>query len=404
MLKFNGTDGAVPNPGLITDGTNYYGTALNSAYLGVVYELSPPSSGTGPWTETVLYSFPSGGDIFDPEAGLARDAQGNLYGTASTGGLRGTACSNGCGAVFELSPPAAPGGTWTETTLYEFQGDEDGAQPAGTLIMDSAGNLYGTTLDAGDVYGACCGTAFELSPPSSPGGTWTETVLHDFAGGSDGYWPLSGLYRDTHGDLYGTTEIGGSGGSGIVYELIPSSGGVWQEKILHPFTGGTDGGGPYDGLAENKGSLYGTAGGGGGGVCSAGCGTVFKLTPNPEGDWTFTTIYSFLGGSDGYLPVTGVAIDGEGNLYGTTFYGGDTGSKYCQLRSDSGCGVIYELSPQDNGATWNFTLLHTFDALDGWAPVALLLSHDVLWGATQQGGGYFEICSEGCGAIFAFGL
>jgi uncharacterized repeat protein (TIGR03803 family) len=408
VMKFDGADGLAPNTGLITDGKNFYGTALNSAYLGVVYELSPPSSGSGPWTETVLYSFPSGGDIWDPQAGLARDAQGNLYGTTFSGGLRGTtACSDGCGAVFELSPPSEPGGSWTETTLYEFQGNEDGGGPEGTLILDAAGNLYGTTVNGGDVYGACCGTAFELSPPSSSGGAWTETVLHDFTGGSDGEAPVAGLYRDSTGNLYGTTVTGGFGSSGTVYKLSPpSSGGAWKEKILYSFTGASDGGGPLSVLTEYKGSLYGTAEvGGSSTACSAGCGTVFKLTPNSEGVWSFTAFYSLQGQSDGSQPRSGLAVDSAGNLYGTTAQGGDV-SKPCDEKNYDGCGVVFELSPQSGGATWNYAVLHTFDGPDGFLPNALLLSHGVLWGATLQGGAVsLTVCGGlGCGVIFGLGL
>jgi hypothetical protein len=394
LLKFTyNANGFFPYSALVTDGTNLYGTTLANLPndLGVVFELSPPSSGHGPWTETVLYAFTGGSAGFNPYAGLVRDASGNLYGTTSTGGDRNSNCSGGCGAVFELSPPSQAGGSWTETTLYQFQGGSDGADPETSLILDAAGNLYGTTLNAGDVYGACCSTAFKLSPPATPGAAWTETVLHDFAGGDDGEEPFASLRFGANGELLGTTVFGGGAqNSGTVFQLTPQPTGEWSEKILYSFSGGADGGGPESEVVINDGVIYGTTVGGGLGV-----GTVFQLK-SVNGVMTETVLYPFEGGSDGAYPYSGVIRDDSGNLYGTAYRGGD--NSLCQ---GNGCGVIYELSQSDG--SWSESVLHTFDGSDGIEPYArLLYSHDALWGTTINGGKL--TCKQGCGVVFRLGL
>jgi uncharacterized repeat protein (TIGR03803 family) len=185
---------------------------------------SPAHAGT----ETVLYSF----DITTgeyPQAGLIFDAAGNLYGTTPNGG-------HGLGVVFKLSP--ASGGGWTETALYTFTGP-DGMTPYSALVMDAAGNLYGTTIGGG-TYGF--GVIFKLEPAS--GGGWTRIILHYFSGGNDGAQPYGNLIFDAAGNLYGTTYEGGSSGHGTVFTLKPASGGYWKESVLHNFSGGTDGSAP----------------------------------------------------------------------------------------------------------------------------------------------------------------
>jgi len=408
VFDFNGTDGAFIYSSLISDGTNLYGTANATipAYLGIVFELSPPASGKEPWKETILYSFTGGSGGYNPYAGLVRDSKGNLYGTAAYGGYRdGSLCSGGCGTVFELSPPSERGASWTETTLYQFKGSTDGAGPMGSLIFDPAGNLYGTTQNGGDEY-VCCGTAFELSPPSAEGGDWSETVLHDFAGGSDGENPVAALYRDAKGNLYGTTQFGGAAsGNGTIFRLSPTSGGTWTEDILHSFALSTDGGTPFDPLIEHDGAFYGTAALGGNlddcyelGI-TVGCGTVFKLVVGPGGEVNFSVLYAFEGSTDGWFPKAGVVFHASGNLYGGTLYGGDLSKKGCITPYYAGCGVVFELSPQTGGA-WKETVLHTFELSDGYEPRAtLLLSHDNLWGTTVQGGGS-STCPLGCGGVF----
>jgi uncharacterized repeat protein (TIGR03803 family) len=202
-----GSDGQCPLAGLTADANGIYGTTLlgSKSNLGTVFQLIPPPLFGGPWRERVLYGF-TGSDGAHPHAGLIADATGALYGTTWLGGTAGY------GTVFKLTPPAASGWTWwTETVLHNFTGS-DGAEPLAGLIADAAGALYGTTR-----YGGASGrgTVFKLTPPAASGGSWTETVLHGF-NGSDGDTPLAGLLADATGALYGTTEWGGPGGYGTV--------------------------------------------------------------------------------------------------------------------------------------------------------------------------------------------
>jgi uncharacterized repeat protein (TIGR03803 family) len=278
-------DGAFPAAELIFDSKgNLYGTTSstsNTCYGGTVFELSPPSGGVGPWTETVLHCFSDPYSGAAPRSSLIFDSQGNLYGVTTQGGTFD--CSDGdgvsCGVVFELSPPSEGGGSWTETVLYGFRGRGDGSTPVGRLIFDSEGNLYGTTsytwyLESGS------GVVFELSPPSGGAGSWTQTVLYTFTGASDGGSPEAGLIFDSKGNLYGTTLYGGAG-SGVAFELSPpSGGGPWTETVLYTFTGASDGGLPFAGLiSDSQGNLYGTTEEGGHCAKGTGCGVVFELSP-----------------------------------------------------------------------------------------------------------------------------
>jgi len=225
------------------------------------------------------------------------DAAGNLYGVSSNAG------QYGYGRVFELSPSVSG---WTETVLYNFTGGEDGAGPSPTqsLVFDTAGNLYGTTVDGGTLN---AGTVFKLTPKG--GGNWAESVIHSFLGNPGGY-PESGLVLDAAGNLYGTTF----GGSGAVFEISPQSGGTWKYRVLHRFQnrGRGDGSGPVTALAfDANGNLYGTTYAGGTlhcGLGQNGCGTVFKLTPTSGGGWLYRQIYKFKGESDGERP-SGKRVD-----------------------------------------------------------------------------------------------
>jgi hypothetical protein len=291
LYSFQGLpDGATPAGGVVFDKAgNLYGTTIDGGssscrsiqQCGTVYQLAPPTKEGDPWTETVLYVFKgnASNDGASPFGGLVIDSAGNLYGTTGYGGtgdcvLLGT--KMGCGTVFELSPPAQKGGNWTETVLYSFPTAKQGYVPWGNLVFDSAGNLYGAT-EFGGGFGTCdqniylyCGAVFELSPPKTKGGKWTEKVLHGFKGGKDGANPNGGLVLDNTGVIYGTTVWGGSTdcqgpGCGTAFELKPptKTGGAWTENILHRFTDGYDGAGPNGGLIfDAKGSLYGAAGGG----------------------------------------------------------------------------------------------------------------------------------------------
>jgi uncharacterized repeat protein (TIGR03803 family) len=347
LYSFTGIngDGSFPWGSLIFDaagnlyGTTEWGGAFGS---GTVFELIPDSGGR--WKEIVLYSFTGHSDGGLPVAGLIFDAAGNLYGTTSAGGV-GT---YGSGTVFELSPA---GNTWKETVLYGFTGTNgDGAIPTASLIFDAAGNLYGTTSlgGGGDCGIGHCGTAFELSPVQ---GGWKETVLHAFiAANGDGAGPQGSLVIDDAGDLYGTTWEGGIGsscpggftGCGTVFKLTRKTGNTWKETIVHNF-GSYDGDGdfPAGGLAfDLAGNLYGTTKGG-----TKGSGTVFKLTPISGGHWAERVLHTFAGyPSDGAFPVANIILDAEGNLYGTTSGGGLNGNSGFGGFQAFG-GTVFEITP-----------------------------------------------------------
>jgi len=264
LFSFNGSNtGSIPDGALIADGSgNLYGTVYQGGAFGhgAVYKLSPGTGGA--WTETLLYSFTGGSDGSLPTAGVIFDASGNLYGTTGDGG------SDGQGVVFKLSPGA--GGAWTETVLHNFISQTaDGTHPGRGVVFDSAGNLYGTTTTGGTSND---GVVYELSPGA--GGAWTETLPHTFTGGSDGLVPLCDLVLDSSGNIYGTTTDGGSSSVGTVFKLT-KSGSSWTEQILYNFTGGASGKEPYAGVIfDSSGNLYGTTTAG---VFGAG-GVVYKLT------------------------------------------------------------------------------------------------------------------------------
>jgi uncharacterized repeat protein (TIGR03803 family) len=252
-----------------------------------------------------------------PLAALVEDNEGNLYGTVFEGG------EYGYGAVFELTPAASGG--WTKKTLYSFTGLQDGGSPFAGVIFDSAGNLYGTTEFGGNQdgdggYYLSPGTVFRLSPAAD--GTWTETVLYDFASyAGDGQWPLTGLTFDSAGNLYGTTWHGGDG-YGTVFELSPTSQGPWTETLLHTFTGNSDGAGSSGVVLDKAGNLYGVTAYGGDPYCNGlnqpyGCGIVYQLTNNGDGTWTQNILHVFTW-SDGAFPFGDLVLDSAGNLYGTT--------------------------------------------------------------------------------------
>jgi uncharacterized repeat protein (TIGR03803 family) len=306
----NGTDGVYPSGGLVIDGSgNLYGTAEYGGIhgVGIVFQLSPNENGE--WTERVLHSFGAGNgnDGILPLASLIMDTAGNLYGTTSGGGIHEQ------GTVFELV--ARADGSWAEKVLHSFGMGNDGAYPYyNSLILDIAGNLYGTTLDGG-IHGN--GTAFELMPTGNE--HWSETVLHSFGKGTDASLPYAGLIMDRDGNLYGTSASGGTNGEGTVFELSPNEGGGWTDKVLHNFGDGTDGSAPLGRLIfDGAGNLYGTTSGGG----SDNDGAVFKLTPSGGGTWSEQLLHSFRQGTDGSAPYGGVITNGSGNVYGTTFFGG----------------------------------------------------------------------------------
>ena len=376
-----GSDPKLPYAGLIFDKTgNLYGTSElgGVSNQGTVFEVTPNADGT--WSETVLYSFTGGADGGQPSSGLVLDSAGNLYGTTNFGGSGN--CNLGCGTVFELSHVS---GGWAETVLYTFTGGADGRQPAARLLLDSAGNLYGTTLLGGNIGSVCssgCGTAFKLTHGSSG---WSESVLYAFAGGNDGASPYDGLSADASGNLYGTTYAGGSSASGTVFKLTPVSGG-WAESLLHTFTGGSDGKFPYGGvILDAAGNVYGTAFQGG----TPGFGMLFELVQNPRVGWKERVVHTF-GNTPSANPVAGLVMDQSGNLFGTTMAGAS--QKIC----GGGCGTLFKLSPGSGGG-WVYSVVHTFGrGTDGYHPTGDLIldASGNLYGTTQAGG------AQGSGLIF----
>jgi uncharacterized repeat protein (TIGR03803 family) len=312
--------------------------------------------------KAVLHTFRGGGDGIAPYGRLISDAESNLYGTTAFGG------ASGAGVVFELTKSSAG---WTETILYSFTDGKDGSQPWAGLIFDSAGNLYGTTYRGG-AFNA--GTVYELTP--GQGGTWTETVLYSFASGTDGEGPQSDLTFDQTGNIYGTTNNGGSPGNGIVFELTPGQGGVWSETVLHRFLR-REGTSPRAAVIfDKKGALYGTLANNGG----FNAGAVFRLEPPAVqgGVWTEKTLYHFTGQADGYGPLCRL-VRFKGSLYGTTVGGGATDN-----------GVIFQLTPPaSHHGAWTETVLHSFtcgsDGCLGWAGM-IMDKKGVFYGTTQYGG------------------
>ena len=333
-------------------GTTYYGgngTCSIGQYpgCGVVYELT--HSSTGGWTENVLYNFQGGTDGAYPQTPLVMDNLGNLYGTTTEGGgssvcLQGTT-PLGCGTVFELSPSS--GGGWTETVLWRFQGNFDGAYPGGGVLLDGAGSVYGTAGGGGSP--SCrqyfkdsqdCGLVYKLRHSATG---WVRSTPYRFQGGTDGWLPLGELVMDASGNLYGTTDLGGITsppfGNGTVYELTPSGGG-WMESVLYRFTGFLDGGYPIEGVTfDASGNMFGLVNGGGTNSQDGGGGTLYELTPS-AGGWTETTIVSFQTQTGGQLPEGKLVRDSSGNLYGAAPYGGAV-STNCS----GGCGVVFEATP-----------------------------------------------------------
>ena len=298
---------------------------------------------------------------------------------------------------------------WKEKVLYSFQDGSDGNTPAGGVVFDKAGNLYGATSynsSCGNLLN--CGAVFELSLRH---GAWVETTLHDFQGHAhhDGGAPVGGVILDASGNVYGTTAYGGTGscvllgtavGCGTVYELSPpaQTGGKWTYRVLYNFQGGKDGLFPWGDLVFDKlGNLYGATqfGGGKGTTCNlyygGDCGSVFKLSPPKQkgGAWTGKILHRFAGGTDGANPNGGLIFDSKGAIYGTTYSGGNQG---CRYQDETGCGTAFELKPPTKtGGVWTEKVLHRFtDGADGAAPVAGLTPANggIFYGAAAGGGKY----------------
>lgn len=367
-----------------------------SVLMSVVLMLALAGNARAGARETVPYRFAGGTDGLYPFGSLVMDSEGNLYGTTEEGGTPNPHCRSLCGTVFELSPNGA---TWTKTTLYTFMGSDDGNFPAAGLVLDNQGNLYGTTYFGGEQY---AGTVFELKRTSSG---WRKETLHRF-NGTDGAWPDAGLVIDTQGNLLGTTLTGGTAGGygGTVFKLSPGPTG-WTSTVLHNFGGNGDGAFPLSAvILDSGGNVYGTAALGGttiGCVFSFGCGIVFELSPNPDGTYTENVLHYFdgnpyAGGTDGAYPETTPIFDSQGNLYGATESGGTHGC------DNGGCGEVYKMTPNGDG-TWTYESLYQFGATpsDGSIPAYSIVfdKSGNLYGSTLQGGGFSE-CEEYCGTIY----
>jgi uncharacterized repeat protein (TIGR03803 family) len=398
------------------------------------------------WHITTLYAFTGNADGAVPYGGVVLDPADNVYGTTTNGGDFGGFCGTyGCGVVFKIDPkghesllhtfagPSADGANptegvtrdsegrlygltlsfltlyelqpsatvcaamlcpWNESLLYNSEIGQLGGYPTGIPILDAQGNVYATsnTGGSGTNCGGPCGFVFKVDPQGQ------ETVIYNFQGGSDGTVPTGPLLLAADGSLYGTTVSGGSNRAGTVYKIDAKG----NESILYSFTSGSNGFAPWSGvIADEQGNLYGTtAVGGDSGPCNGGtCGVVFELSPNQNGSWTESVLYSFQGGADGSNPYAGLLRDSQGNLYGTASTGGA-----CVYGPY--CGIVYKLDSAGNKTTlWNFT-----GGTDGDEPGFGSLVMDPqgsLYGTTIFGGDLSATnpaCSvvygPGCGVVF----
>lgn len=306
-------------------GTTEGGPSCSGEGCGVVFRLVPPLSPCHtvvcPWTETVIYHFNGGADGIEPmKSPVTFDAAGNAYGTTWAGG------TNGHGTIWKLT---RSGSQWVESIIYNFNGAGDGSGPESGVIIDAAGNLYGTATAGGDLncaFSQGCGTVFELSPSASG---WTENTLYTFENNNVGLSPYPGLVFDASGNLYGAAAYQALGYAATVFELQPGNG-IWTPSVLTTLRGNA---GPASALTiDAQGNLYGTTEEGGAHFE----GSVFKLSPQ-NGAWIYTDLHDFHI-DDGWRPAGGVTLAADGNLYGTAAQGG-TGSCF------NGCGVVWQITP-----------------------------------------------------------
>ena len=423
-----GSDGSQPWQGLTFDSTgNIYGVTQDGGKLGncfdgfgcgTVFELI--RSGSNHWTHKVLHTFMSDNDGEAPNT-LLMDAAGTLYGTTMLGGDRYCTTdpdNSGCGTVFSLTHPA--NGQWKYRKVLVLAVG-DGQKPQGQLSADSSGSLFGTAASGGAYNG---GIVFELAQKSNR--AWKETILHSFGGPHDGFAPAGNLLFDSSGSIYGVTTynpFNDGYGFGKIFHLAPNQDGSWSEELLHSFTGyPKDGANPLAGLvADSSGNLYGTTAYGGSGRCAdqsnspIGCGTVFELSPSKNGGWSETILHVFTGyPSDGLLPDTTLLIDPEGNLYGSTAEGGED-SSCIDANFNFGCGSIFKLS-SGAGGKWTESAYYSFSIASGTGVTPSGLTFDPtgkLYGAAINSGAYnggtFYQVTTGSGGkwvvtpVFAFG-
>lgn len=355
--------GPIMNQSGVIYGTTYEGgTTAECGYFdcGTVYQLTPPSSSGGAWTEATLYSFTDNGDGAGPITGVVTGAGGTLYGW------------NQGSVLFELTPPSSPGGAWTETSVYDFRGPpSDGGLPMGDLAIGQNGSLYGATQNGGTYN---LGTVFELTPPASPGGMWTLNVLYSFHGDGDGINPGGGVVIGANGIIYGTTLSGGALGFGCVFGLELVSG-VWEEKVLASMDSGL--GNPMGLALGHNGVLYGQTRYSG----------IFKASPPAAGgSWTVQE----LSGNSWFTPLLSMTVRAGGAIYWTTPEGGT--STACG--NSQGCGALYELLPPTSpGGPWTQVVLHNFTGQhgDGYQPNGSLVvtKNGAVYGTTYYGGDNF---------------
>ena len=414
LHTFKGPDGASPYGSLISDGEgNLYGTTIgggdttntpcqNNPFAfgcGVIYKIDRDGG------ESVVYQFKGGSDGAFPASELLLDREGILYGTARGGGIKtDSACAfiQGCGVLFKIDARG------DESVVFSFKGGADGFGASSGLTRDEAGNFYGATLAGGISNPACTGDG----PPGTCGVVYKidrdgkETVLHTFTGKADGYAPFGSLIRDWQGDLFGVASNGGdisssfcndtvldlSGalGCGTVFKID----GAGSFSVIHTFKGKDGGPFPDGWLARDYwGNIYGITGNGGSDVTSTdlGNGTIFKIDRSGEE----SVLYNFAGGKDGFTSNGSVILDNFGNLYGATYFGGDTTDPACS--AVGGCGVVFRFDAQGH-----YTVLHTFKGADGANPYANLYmdQRGDIYGTTTAGGN--PTCN--CGVVFKITL
>ena len=368
IFSFGEGEGEYADTDLETDSAgNIYGTTVLGGDFGggTVFQLTPTPDG---WVHTVLYSFTGGADGGEPYKGVTLDHEGNLYGTAVTGGSG--SCEGGCGVVYKLTNS---GGTWTQSVIHAFTGGDDGSGPGARVTVDQSGNVYGMA-PTGGAYGL--GTIYKIH---QVGGAWDFRVIHAFTGGADGSSGSAGRMILRKGSLYGAATAGGNHGSGVVFQLTQSGAAGWNFRTIYSFQGQPDGSFPYGALLfDSSGNIYGTTYYGG----ANGIGAVYKLSPRLVGEWDENVIYSFQNGSDGNSPISNLVFDTVGNLYGTTSEGG------------LGSGVIFKLSSV-GVRQWTETIVHSFQgAPDGGFPYNGMVVDRFgnFYGATVHGGKHDDGC------------
>lgn len=379
LYSFEGDEsGEYPSTELVLDPAgNLYGTTVEGGDFGGGTVFQLRRSQTG-WVHRVLYSFSGQADGGQPYGGVTLDSQGNLYGSAVIGGTGGTCVEDGCGVIYKLT---RSGGNWSYRVIYNFTGGDDGYGPGTGLTLDEQGNLYGMT-PTGGAFGL--GVIFQLGP--RPNGDWRFRVIHAFTGDSDGGTGSAGrLLLDDIGNLYGVATVGGEHEKGVAFKLTRTPDQQWDFTTLYAFKGQPDAGFPYGGLiSDQRGNLYGTTYYDG----AYNLGSVYKLSFSNR-SWHERVLYSFQGGADGANPISNLVFDAANNLYATTSEGGAPGC---------GCGTIFQLAPRGDGK-WVERVVHRFQGTpDGAYPYSGMASDPAghFYGATVHGG------ADDDGSIYAF--